>query len=383
MRVKSSPDNIVKRLRVFFGVIAAASLLGAVPTAAEDLIDCPLRDAPYSIDTPLMDILLKPEAVAVVNRHMDDALDKMPEQFVSSRAPSFSAILDLRKLAGLAGIPQDALPPIDRELAQLTVTDADRRLRCARYDTAAPELVIPDGSPRVLLFEKMTGFRDGPSVEAATLALQTMAEQQGWALVRSDNGAVMSPGLLEQFDVVLWNNISGDVLTLTQREVFRGYIEGGGGYVGIHGSGGDPMYLWDWYVDDLLGARFIGHPRDPQFQQATVQITGNASGIGRGMPPGFRMTDEWYSFAPNPGETGAMVVASLDESSYVPGDYHGRDLRMGEHPIAWARCVGDGRSFYSAIGHRPETYSDPNHLELLRQGIEWAAGEAGGCLAQQ
>ena len=47
---------------------------------------------------------------------------------------------------------------------------------------------------------------------------------------------------------------------------------------------------------------------------------------------------------------------------------------MGDHPIAWTRCVGDGRSFYSAIGHRPETYSEPHHVQLLEQAIAWAAG---------
>jgi uncharacterized protein len=44
-----------------------------------------------------------------------------------------------------------------------------------------------------------------------------------------------------------------------------------------------------------------------------------------------------------------------------------------DHPIAWAHCIGKGRSFYSAIGHRPETYSDANHIKLLEQAILWAS----------
>jgi hypothetical protein len=47
---------------------------------------------------------------------------------------------------------------------------------------------------------------------------------------------------------------------------------------------------------------------------------------------------------------------------------------MGDHPIAWSRCIGNGRSFYTAIGHRPESYVEPNSLKLLEQGIAWAAG---------
>jgi len=142
------------------------------------------------------------------------------------------------------------------------------------------------------------------------------------------------------------------------------------------------MYLWDWYVDELIGARFIGHTKSPQFQDATVNIHENRTGIGKGMPAGFSMNDEWYSFAPNPGDSGAAIIATLDESTYTPGDFHGRDLRMGNHPITWAHCLGKGRSFYSAIGHRPETYSDPHYVELLYQAILWAAGEQGDCPAR-
>ena len=52
----------------------------------------------------------------------------------------------------------------------------------------------------------------------------------------------------------------------------------------------------------------------------------------------------------------------------------GQDLRMGDHPIAWSRCVGKGRSFYSAIGHKPESYSDPRHQQLIQDAIRWTAG---------
>jgi uncharacterized protein len=46
---------------------------------------------------------------------------------------------------------------------------------------------------------------------------------------------------------------------------------------------------------------------------------------------------------------------------------------MGDHPIAWTRAVGKGRVFYSAIGHRPERYGDPAYVQMLEQGIDWAA----------
>jgi uncharacterized protein len=35
--------------------------------------------------------------------------------------------------------------------------------------------------------------------------------------------------------------------------------------------------------------------------------------------------------------------------------------------------------FYSAIGHRPETYSEPNHVRLLENAIGWAATDRNAC----
>ncbi len=79
------------------------------------------------------------------------------------------------------------------------------------------------------------------------------------------------------------------------------------------------------------------------------------------------------------GVRGAHIVATLDEASYEPVGMPGQNLRMGsDHPIAWTRCVGQGRSFYSAIGHRPEVYSEPHYRLMLENAIGWAATK-GAC----
>lgn len=46
----------------------------------------------------------------------------------------------------------------------------------------------------------------------------------------------------------------------------------------------------------------------------------------------------------------------------------------GDHPIAWARSVGRGRMFYTAIGHTASTFEDRNALKHIMGGIGWAAG---------
>ena len=176
--------------------------------------------------------------------------------------------------------------------------------------------------------------------------------------------------------------VRGDVLTLKQRAAFQRYMEQGGGFVALHGAGGDPNYFWDWYADTLLGARFIGHTMAPQFQEA--RITANPAHpifVSSGLPSAWRMTDEWYAFDGNPADKGASVVLSLDESSYNPVGPMGADIRMGAHPIAWTQCIGRGRMFYSAIGHKPENYADPHHVALIEHAIHWTATAKDACSA--
>jgi type 1 glutamine amidotransferase len=358
-------------------IILCALAIGlSAPACAKSapVIDCPLRDAPYSIDSPLMDILLKPEAKAAAEKIAPNMFDKFPPRFMSTQAPSFSAILSLRTLSRITQQPADTFVPIDAALRAIPVTEADRTARCARYDGGTVKLKVPKGKVRLLLFGKMTGFRDTPSVEAAEAMFKGMAARKGWVLVASNDAGVMNAANLKQFDAVIWNNISGDVLTVKQRAAFKGYIEQGGGWIGVHGSAGDPIYFWDWYPDTLIGARFVGHPMAPQFQDAKVQIESHVSGVGKGLEPGWTMKDEWYSFATSARASGSHVIATLDESSYKQAGFGTQNLTMGDHPIAWTRCVGKGRSFYSAIGHMPETYSNANYLVMLEQGIGWAVG---------
>ena len=42
------------------------------------------------------------------------------------------------------------------------------------------------------------------------------------------------------------------------------------------------------------------------------------------------------------------------------------------HPLAWTKAYGDGRVFYTALGHGPGTFSRPGMQTLMTQGIRWA-----------
>lgn len=351
------------------GLLAGAA--PAVATPASDLKACPIAWQRYSVDSPFVDILTNPETRKTIEVEAPRLL-RLPI-FLNTTPPTLAGIVSPRTLNTMLSGHAD-LERLDKALASSKVTLQAARERCARYETKPPVLARPTHRPAILIFDKSTGFKDEASVNAASAALADIARRRGWSVTSTGNAAVFNPAQLAMFDTVVWNNVSGDVLNLPQRKAFRNYIVRGGGFAGVHGSGGDFIYLWNWYVDQLIGARFAGHP---ETQQDAVVLT-EASPITQGLPSSWRMKEEWYSFHDDPRQRGVHVLAKLDETSYAPG----ASLKMGDHPIAWSHCVGKGRSFYTAIGHRVDAYSQPQAVQLLEQGIAWTLDRK-ACPARQ
>lgn len=251
-------------------------------------------------------------------------------------------------------------------------------LRSPEYDTLPPD--IPQlGRPAILVLDKTNGFIHKEGLPAARRMLDELAQQQGWHIYQTGNAASHNSADLQRFDVVIWNNTSGDILTPDQRSAFRSWLESGGKWLGLHAAGGDAEYDWQWQPNALLGAQFIGHTMSPQFQVADV-IVAEPSELTDHLPTPWQVgPEEWYAFDRNPRDTGATILLSLDEDSYHPEN--GRfavfpDTNMeGEHPIAWTQSVGAGIMAYSAIGHRAETYSLPAYREFVARVVNYLAGE--------
>ncbi len=251
------------------------------------------------------------------------------------------------------------------------------------YDEVAPALPADLPPPALLLFSKTNGFRHD-SIPAGVAALSQLAAERGWSLFHTENAAVHRPELLSRFAAVIWLSASGDNLLEDQEAALRAYVEAGGGFLGLHGTGGDFYYAWDWFPRELLRAQFTGHPMNPQFQEATLVVEDPSHPATRELPERWEHLEEWYSFERSPRER-VHVLARVEESSYQP-EIRGlwllnADLRMGEdHPVVWCHCTGQGRVLYSALGHRDEAWSDPSHRALLAGAIGWVAGlEGPGC----
>jgi cytochrome c len=216
---------------------------------------------------------------------------------------------------------------------------------------------------RVLVFTKTTEFRHA-SIPAGLQAVRELGERNGLRVDATEDSRAFTPSNLARYGAVVFLSTTGDVLTGRQQAAFEHFIHAGGGFVGVHAAA-DTEYGWPWY-GRLLGARFESHP---QIQTATIKVTNRRDPSTVSLPRTWIRTDEWYNFQSNP-RPHVRVLATLDESSYSPGD----GAMGADHPIAWSHEFQGGRAWYTAGGHTDESYSEPLFRRQLLGGIRYAAG---------
>ncbi|MEV5883934.1 ThuA domain-containing protein [Streptomyces sp. NPDC052020] len=233
---------------------------------------------------------------------------------------------------------------------------ADTATRAPRTASAAA-----DPAYRILVFSRTAGFRHS-SIDDGITALRELGAAHHFTVDTTEDGQAFTTTNLARYRAVVFLSTTGDVLNGTQQTAFEQYIQGGGGYVGIHAAA-DTEYDWPFY-GGLAGAWFRSHPA---VQSATVEVEDRAHDATAHLGGAWQRTDEWYDYRTNPRTT-AHVLASLDESSYTGG------TMSGDHPIAWCKDYRGGRAFYTGGGHTDESFTEPAFRRHLLGGIRWAAG---------
>ena len=216
-------------------------------------------------------------------------------------------------------------------------------------------------TPRVWVFSDTVGPRHA-SIPAGLDAVESIGRERGLAIERV--GALrFEADALDGVAAVVWLNASGNVLGTRQRAAFRRFVEGGGGFVGVHAAAAAETD-WPWFGELLGGdARFREHP---PVQPIELRVRTPDHVSVRHLPPVFSFTDEWYVFTRHPGP-GVQRLLELD-----PRGLSGRTMRPN-HPVAWFHQVGKGRAWYTALGHRSETFEDPRFRAHLGGGMLWSA----------
>jgi type 1 glutamine amidotransferase len=239
---------------------------------------------------------------------------------------------------------------------------------CVLLGLATPAVAAPN---RVLIYTHNGKGYVHENIQASVDAMTLIAKHRGFQVDVSDDPAIFTPQNLKRYAVLVFSNTNNEAFaTPTQREAFQHFIEAGGGLIGIHSASGSQR---DWpYFAHVLGGKFLEHPTQ---QTLTVSLADPTSKITAGLPQSFDWNDECYFFSDLSPD--AHILLTVDRSKLKDLDKmklaHPNDS-PALLPVAWYQSVDGGREFYMGLGHRPDSYKDPKLIQLLDQGLAWAAG---------
>lgn len=249
-------------------------------------------------------------------------------------------------------------------------------VRVSLVNSAGAEVSVPRSSnflvscgtncPKVLVFSKTSGFRHG-SIEAGVAMVKRIGLDNGYTtLDATEDASVFTTANLAKYTTIVFLNTTGDIFDTAQRAAFQSYIENGGGWVGTH-SAADTEHNWPWYTGTLLaGGEFIHH--GDGIPRAKVAIEEPNNTLVNHIGTEWLLNDEWYFWKKNPRDVSTVkVLGNLDRSSYTS------NYPVTDHPVIYTNTIGNGRTFYTAVGHVDENFSDPKMIEMIRKAIEWTS----------
>lgn len=270
-------------------------------------------------------------------------------------------------------------------------------------NTSVTSASAQDSSPkRVLVVSTTTGFRHS-SIPTAEKIIGELAQRSGAFTVdyarvepndpqfqgadgKPDQAKVtaaitkvlaekMSVAALKKLDGVIFANTTGN-LPLPEPQAFIDWIKSGKGFVGMH-SATDTFPGFPPYIE-MIGGEFKTHGA-----QVEVEVINQ----GAQCPACRHLTATWTVFDE------IYQLKNFDRNK-VHGlltlDKHPNNQTPGDYPIAWCKNFGNGRVFYTSLGHREDVWdpawkegkgdrkNSPAVAEAYQMhilgGIKWALG---------
>jgi uncharacterized protein len=245
---------------------------------------------------------------------------------------------------------------------------------------------------RVLVYTRNGKGYVHDNIAASVVALKKLGAENHLAMDVSDDPAVFTDANLRRYKVLVFDNTNNEIFdNAEQRAAFQRYIRGvkrlqspkgaeqaawtgadaalGRGFVAIHStSGAEREWPWFW---ELLGGKFLRHPK---MQTFTVKVIDPNDPSTAHLPPTFRWTDEFYFLDHMPEGLHVLLAGDLTTlNDPAKAQYPGKKFG-DEFPLAWRHQFEGSRSWYTALGHQKEHYSDPLLMQHILGGILWAMG---------
>lgn len=185
-------------------------------------------------------------------------------------------------------------------------------------------------------------------------------QEEGAEVVVSDSLAIYkNKELMSRVDLIVQVWTMGRI-THDEEVALLEAVRGGAGLAGWHGGLGDSFRNSTEY-QFMVGGQWVSHPDN--ITEYEVDILDKADPVTFGLKQ-FTMNSEQYYMHVDPG---VHVLATTRFKSPKCPWIDGVTM-----PVAWKKMYGDGRVFYSSLGHVSADFQVPEALEIMKRGILWA-----------
>jgi uncharacterized protein len=220
---------------------------------------------------------------------------------------------------------------------------------------------------KVLLYTRQAKTVDGKpgfihnNTKASVDLIRKLGADNGFAVDVSEDPAVFTDANLKQYKALVFSNTNNQIFdTEEQQAALQKYIKGGGGFVGIHSATGS-MRAWPWFCS-MIGGRFQRHPA---LQKFTIKVVDRKHPSTSFLDETWKWEDEFYFHQNLAADNHILLAGDLttlkDKDKPTTAD--------NTFPLAWCREFEGARIWYTALGHKPEYYSDPNFQKHILGGI--------------
>jgi type 1 glutamine amidotransferase len=235
----------------------------------------------------------------------------------------------------------------------------------------------PARPAKTLFLTQSVGFRHGSvtrpegTLSPAEIAMTQLGQQTGLIEVHctQDAAADFTRENLRNYDVVMFYT-TGD-LPIAEADLAYFYKEWlpkkGRAFVGFHSA--TDTYHNDQRYWDMIGGTFNGHPWNSG-DTVTIAVHDEHHPAMKPFGGEFEITDEIYQYK-NWQPEKVRVLMSLNMAK-------NEKKRPYMVPVSWVKSYGEGRMFYTNLGHNEKTWTDKRFLAHVEGGLRWALGLAEG-----
>jgi type 1 glutamine amidotransferase len=218
----------------------------------------------------------------------------------------------------------------------------------------------PPAKPRSALL--VWGGWEGHEPKQCVDIFAPWLESQGFRVEISHSlDAYLDLEKLKGLDLIVHIFTMSDIKPEQERNL-EAAVKSGVGLAGWHGGLGDAHRSAVEY-QFMVGGQWVAHPGG--VIDYDVDITDPDDPITKGLKRRFHMKSEQYYMHVDPAvQVLATATFSGEHAPWIDG------VVM---PVVWKKLYGNGRVFYTSLGHVAADFDVPEAREIVQRGLLWAA----------